>query len=667
MAREFVRIIGFPSKFAGMASEKKPENVEGVERRTPLGDLLVFQVNLKAQVVSLLMKNNGMENRGILRLPTGSGKTRIAVDAIIEFWKERAEGIRFVLWIAQTEELCEQAFQSFKQVWEEHGTEGEILNLYRVWGKRGLPDAVDEGIIVAGISQLNSLISTSGTGNDEEKDDELSRIKDVIGAVIVDEAHRSTTAMYSNVFDSLVMSSGPDDSEQIPLLGITATPYRSGDYQTEFLLKKYNNNVLSPDRKFDPKDNFDDRWRDYDFVLDKLTRDEVLSVPAYYYPFSGSDFSMDKKETQILESQHIFPDALLVRVGEKPSRNLVVYNIIKKWADKGRNILFFGANVNQAVMMKEFLNRNGIKSAVITGETKYGSRHKYVKMFREKSIQVLCNYNVLTTGFDSPKVDTVIIARPTGSRLMYEQMVGRGLRGPKFGGTKSCVIITVLDNILNYHHRRIRQGHEEFADSIKNGISKEERTTLEKVREEYAENAELSVPAIPVEGEIFTNSEIQKRFRVKNSGGIRFTRKHNLVVLIDSDMSNYEDHVDEELGTITYTGTGEGDQGFDWGIDRFNARVRKPASILMFFKKRKNQIVFKYLVKYESHSFATEKNRAGRDRRVIKFQLKIIKKSCPNCNDVIASNDQEIEKYFGYRTSNGKAIPQSWCRECRSI
>lgn len=666
-AREFVRILGFPIKFAGMSSEKKPENVENIEKRMFLGDLLPFQSNLKSQVLSLLKKDYNLENRGILRLPTGSGKTRIAVEAIIEFWKEKPTTSQFVIWIAQTEELCEQAFQSFRQVWEEQGTEGEILSLYRVWGGRGLPDVADEGIIIAGIHQLDSLIPKPENDDDTEKEDELSRIKNVVGAVMVDEAHGSTTKMYKRVFDSLEMSINPDDSKQIPLLGITATPYRSGDYQTGLLQKQYNNNILSPSQKFDPKDEFDDNWRDYDFVLDKLTDDQVLSIPNYYYSSSGSVFPMDETETKYLESKHILPDALLDRVGKDPSRNLTVYKIIKAWVDKGRNILFFGANVNQAVMMKEFLNQNGIKSAVITADTKYGSRHKYVKMFKDKKIQVLCNYNVLTTGFDSPKVDTVIIARPTGSRLMYEQMVGRGLRGPRFGGTPTCDIITVLDNILNYSHKRIKQGHEEFAETVK-GISDEEKAKIDKIHEGYEEATESFELSVPLTEESFTDDEIQKRFLVQNRGGIRFTHKHSFVILIDSNFSNYQDSVDEESGTIIYNGTGEEDQGFDVGVGKFNAKVRDQNSVLLYFQKsEKNKVIFKYTVKYDSHSYSTEKNLEGKERRVIKFKLKIIKKLCPNCKEAIASNDQEIEDRFGYRTTNGKTIPQSWCRSCRKF
>ena len=471
--------------------------------------------------------------------------------------------------------------------------------------------------------------------------------------------------MYTKVFRSLGMNVARDEPSPIPLLGITATPYRSNDYQTRLLHRQYDNNILAPNGLTEPADGFDDSWKDYDFVLNKLTEEHILSVPHYYYVPSESVFQMSKTESETLEHVHRLPPELLDRVGRDPSRNLVVYEIIKKWADSGRNILFFGANINQAIMMKEFLNQDGIRSAVITSETKFGYRHMYVKMFRKRKIRVLCNYGVLATGFDSPKVDTVIIARPTGSRLMYEQMVGRGLRGPKFGGTQTCDIITVLDNILNYDRKRITQGHEEFARSTE-GITPEERSKINRIGSQY-EAANPHEPQLPEEGEMFTEGELYETFLVQTQGGIRFTHRHNLVVLVDADSSNYKDRVDEESGTITYIGTGEDDQGFEGGIGGRNDRVRNSESVLLYFQKpEKNNLIFRYCVKYDSHSFGTEKNRKGKNRKVIRFKLRIIRKMCPSCTETFASSDREIEEKFGFRSIGGRTVPQSWCKKCRS-
>ena len=61
----------------------------------------------------------------------------------------------------------------------------------------------------------------------------------------------------------------------------------------------------------------------------------------------------------------------------------------------------------------------------------------------------MCNYGVLSTGFDDPQIDVVFMARPTNSIVLYSQIIGRGLRGPVIGGTDYCEIYTVFDNILD--------------------------------------------------------------------------------------------------------------------------------------------------------------------------------------------------------------------------
>ena len=81
------------------------------------------------------------------------------------------------------------------------------------------------------------------------------------------------------------------------------------------------------------------------------------------------------------------------------------------------------------------------------------TRQHFTKAFRSGALRVICNHSVLTTGFDAPKADLILISRPVFSPVLYMQMVGRGLRGPANGGTDHCTIATVEDNIVAFENR----------------------------------------------------------------------------------------------------------------------------------------------------------------------------------------------------------------------
>ena len=134
-----------------------------------------------------------------------------------------------------------------------------------------------------------------------------------------------------------------------------------------------------------------------------------------------------------------------------------------------------------------------------------------------------------------------------------------------------------------------------------------------------------SNPPIPPKETAFTEDGLYDLFRTQTMGGIRYTNKHDRVLLVDARSSNYTDHVDLEKGTVIYTGTGEEPQSFEGRVGRFNERVRSPKSVLLYFHKPyANYLVFKFRVKYLSHYMSSEENKAGKMRRVIKFKLKIL-------------------------------------------
>jgi superfamily II DNA or RNA helicase len=116
-------------------------------------------------------------------------------------------------------------------------------------------------------------------------------------------------------------------------------------------------------------------------------------------------------------------------------------------------VLLFANSVEHAQHLAARLCLTGVPAASIYADTDVAVRQYFIRQFLDGRIKVLANYQVLATGFDAPKTETIVISRPVFSPVRYMQMVGRGLRGPRNGGTKTCNIITVVDNLVQYGDR----------------------------------------------------------------------------------------------------------------------------------------------------------------------------------------------------------------------
>ena len=90
---------------------------------------------------------------------------------------------------------------------------------------------------------------------------------------------------------------------------------------------------------------------------------------------------------------------------------------------------------------------NGINAVHIDGNTPHEYRREAIKKFKTGDIDMICNAAVFTTGFDEPKIEVVVIGKPTKSIVLNQQMIGRGMRGPKMGGTVEFDLYTIADNL----------------------------------------------------------------------------------------------------------------------------------------------------------------------------------------------------------------------------
>ena len=173
----------------------------------------------------------------------------------------------------------------------------------------------------------------------------------------------------------------------------------------------------------------------------------------------GREISLSPEELGHLTQYRVLPSTAEERLGDDDDRNQVLVESIAE-LDRSWPILLFATSVDHAHLLAALLSLRGINAKAISGSTDPGARRHYVSQFKAGRIRVLTNYGVLTTGFDAPAVRTLVIARPVYSRGLYQQMIGRGLRGPKNGGKDRCLIVNVADNIAQYGDQLAFRGFE---------------------------------------------------------------------------------------------------------------------------------------------------------------------------------------------------------------
>ncbi len=428
-ARLFVRELGFPIEFAASASTRREAELF-VSGPAPLPPLHDYQEEILNSLEALLQSGKG-RRRAVVSLPTGAGKTRVAAEAVVRLVLKDGER-RTALWVAQTDELCEQAVQCFRQLWINVGKQGEDLRIVRFWGGQKNPSPPEGDaptVVVASIQTLNTRL------NNPANHSELGWLVET-GIIVIDECHHAIAPSYTDLLRWLGLQVGHTRvrEHEPPMLGLSATPWRGyNEDESKRLAARF-------DRRWFPANQAE--------LHDKLMKKGVLAR-RHYRPLSyGKPFTLTERELHYIENYGELPDSVAQRMGEDMDRNALIIDAIAK--SKAQSILLFANSVEHAQFLAARLHLAGYSAAAVSGETDKLARQHFIRQFQNGQLRIICNHSVLATGFDAPKVDMILISRPVLSPVRYMQMVGRGLRGPRNGGTEYCEIVTVEDNIVNY-------------------------------------------------------------------------------------------------------------------------------------------------------------------------------------------------------------------------
>lgn len=394
-----------------------------VEARKAVPPLAPFQLRLKEEMLSVLNRQAD-KTRCIVTLPTGGGKTRLAVESFIEWMHVRFSEGKYMIWIAQSEELCEQAISCISDMWQEKEFP-KALRIYRYFAGKSIgEDQLVGGAVVASIQQLYARM--------QKGDKVLEEMLKSCGAMIIDEAHHASAPIYSALLTKAEELCGPD---LFPVCGLTATPGRSND-ETALLVDRFQAYLIQPE--------LPDETRYKNNPLQYFREEGYLATPHHRIYESGREYQV--KEDDIEPGQDDLTPEFLEVLANDEVRN---WRIIERLIDipEGKQTLVYACTVSHAEFLTSVLNSAGRKAVAISAATPKATRRMYIDAFKNGEIEFLLNYGVLTTGFDAPKTEYIVICRPTTSVVLYEQIVGRGLRGPRFGGTEHCTIIDFADNL----------------------------------------------------------------------------------------------------------------------------------------------------------------------------------------------------------------------------
>lgn len=360
--------------------------------------------------------------RFIIQMPTGAGKTRTAMELITHYINSSPNDDVVVIWLAHSDELCEQALVCFRDIWRH--VSRRSLTVYRAWGNHDIP-SIQKGsvFIVGGFKKFHSAATKNSNV--------ITELQERTGLVVVDEAHRTVAPTFKEVIRKLL-------NKSTQVVGLTATPGRTIIEETEELSEFYFSKIVDIEAPGNGS------------VISMLRKLKVLAEIEFEPIITGIEYALTPQQKKQLERHFDFPKKFLEKLEVDDVRNAEIVMRLLEECRSGKSILFFGCSVKHSKFIAALLIFLEVKAAHVDGSTNLQRRRQIISQFRSRELQVLCNYGVLSEGFDAPNTDVVCIARPTNSAVLYSQMLGRGLRGPEIGGNQSCKIIDVRDNIVGF-------------------------------------------------------------------------------------------------------------------------------------------------------------------------------------------------------------------------
>ena len=317
-------------------------------------------------------------NRQLIHMATGAGKTVIFANLI-------AQKNCKTLVLAHTCELLDQAKEKINMINPE----------------------LEVGIVNAGNKEYDHQVIISSIQSARQPDTLEHLKKQQFTLCIYDEAHRAGADSSRLVLSTLGFLS--NSSEKL-LAAFTATPFRNGSKGLGAVFQK---------------------------VVYRKSVKDLINLGYLCKPV-GIKIKTDLDLSSVQTEDGDFKTESLASYMDTPQITQLIIDSYFEYASD-RHTVAFCVNVDHAYNLANAFKRHGIAAEAIHGGTPSNERAALLERFKNGSIDVLTNCQILTEGVDIPLISCVLIARPTQSKGLYQQMAGRGLRN--FPNKKNCLIL----------------------------------------------------------------------------------------------------------------------------------------------------------------------------------------------------------------------------------
>jgi superfamily II DNA or RNA helicase len=292
------------------------------------------------------------------------------------------------LFVAHTLELLEQAERRFKELWPDKKVQ-RITDFAHI----GQSD-----IVVASIQGMHL---------------NLNKFKpDQFGYIIIDEAHHAAAESYRKVINYFNPSF---------LLGLTATPER---HDQESIMDIFKNEAHRLDLKTAVEIG--------ELVPIRCVRIKT-NIDFTKVRFKGITYNYRDLDEKI----HI------------PDRNRLIVDTYLSHVPNRQTVVFCASVKHARVVAQMFIDAS-VEARSVDGKMKRQDREAVLEAYRKKEVKVLCACDILNEGWDSPDTEVLFMARPTLSKVIYLQQLGRGTR--KAPGKDCLLVFDFIDNTTRYNH-----------------------------------------------------------------------------------------------------------------------------------------------------------------------------------------------------------------------